>query len=503
MFQPKAGGGFAPLCETTVATEPVGLAARGQRLFVASGYGRRLTELDARDFTVRRNEPLPRAPRAVVVAADGQTAYVSHAVGGVVSAVDLRAEPRDRAEVDLRVGRKGSFFEGDRPLRDANQGFALALSEPFAGEERLFVPQVAIDTGATDEPISLGYGASEQGPRALAPFVATIDVASKRRLTQDVGSERTATSVCTLPRAVVARGNRLWLACAGIDQVIELDARGTEPSALEYRRFAVGAGPEGIAVDGERLIVWSRFDHELARIALEGDGTVDRQRLARRTDSPIDPIYARGRVLFHRTNDPRISRGDRACASCHPDGLDDGLVWTSPDGRRQTKRLAGRLTDSAPYGWFGRHQTLAEHLTETVARLGGGGFHNARDRADLDALVHFIEHMPAPKRDVVDDERVARGRALFEDAAHGCGHCHEAGTTNGSTYDVGSAPKGARHAMFDTPSLRFVGDSAPYYHDGRFGSLRELLVATDGLMGHTSSLSPDDLNALETYLRTL
>jgi cytochrome c peroxidase len=230
---------------------------------------------------------------------------------------------------------------------------------------------------------------------------------------------------------------------------------------------------------------------------------VTRQRLARRNDSTVTALYARGRVLFHRTEDHRISSGQRACASCHPDGLDDGLVWSSPDGRRQTKLLAGRIEGTAPYGWFGKHDTLAEHLRSTFGRLGGDGFHGARDEADLEALVHFVEKMPAPTIEESRDERVAHGRALFEDAAQGCGNCHEQGGTNGLAYDVGSASEGARQRNFDTPSLRFVADSAPYYHDGRFASLRELLIATNGSMGHTSDLSDDELDALESYLRTL
>lgn len=493
--------GLTELCRSQVPTEPVGLASSGDRLLVTSGHGRRLTELSARDLSTVRTEPLARAPRAVVVVDDGETAYVTHAVGGVVSAIDLRAEPRDTASIDLRVGQTGDFFEMDRRLRDANQGFALAAATPLSGAERLFAPQVSVDTGASDEPISVGYGSSEFGPRMLAPFVATVDVASKQRLTHELASrDAREVTTCTLPRSAVARGDRLWVGCAGIDQVLELDARMPDPMAVEHRRFAVGAGPEGIAHDGARLVVWSRLDHELARIDLDA-GRVTRQRLARRDDSTVTALYARGRVLFHRTEDARISGGQRACASCHPDGRDDGLVWSSPDGRRQTKLLAGRVEGTAPYGWFGKHETLAEHLSATFQRLGGTGLEGHEE--DLEALVHFVERMPAPVLEVTHDERVARGRQLFDDAAQGCGNCHEHGGTNGLAYDVGSAPAGRRERPFDTPSLRFLADSAPYYHDGRFASLRELLVATDGAMGHTSDLSNDDLDALESYLRTL
>jgi cytochrome c peroxidase len=94
---------------------------------------------------------------------------------------------------------------------------------------------------------------------------------------------------------------------------------------------------------------------------------------------------------------------------------------------------------------------------------------------------------------------LARGREIFHSTEAGCSTCHGMD---------GQAPDGLRHAIsetveYDTPSLRFAGGTAPYFHDGRFGSLGDMLAATDGAMGKTHQLSPDDRRALETYLRSL
>jgi hypothetical protein len=61
-------------------------------------------------------------------------------------------------------------------------------------------------------------------------------------------------------------------------------------------------------------------------------------------------VLTRSRALFHETDDFRLSADGRACASCHPDGREDGLTWATPDGPRQTIMLAGRIDGSGLHG---------------------------------------------------------------------------------------------------------------------------------------------------------
>ncbi len=50
-----------------------------------------------------------------------------------------------------------------------------------------------------------------------------------------------------------------------------------------------------------------------------------------------------------------------------------------------------------------------------------------------------------------------------------------------------------------------MAQNGPYLHDGRAGTLRELLTVfnADDRMGRTSQLKPQDLDALVAYLETL
>jgi cytochrome c peroxidase len=83
--------------------------------------------------------------------------------------------------------------------------------------------------------------------------------------------------------------------------------------------------------------------------------------------------------------------------------------------------------------------------------------------------------------------------------------CHAPGRAfvDGRPHDVRSAARGEVVRAFDTPSLRFVGLSAPYYHDGRFATLEALLAAIHTEMGDLTSFTAADRGALAAYLRTL
>jgi hypothetical protein len=48
-----------------------------------------------------------------------------------------------------------------------------------------------------------------------------------------------------------------------------------------------------------------------------------------------------------------------------------------------------------------------------------------------------------------------------------------------------------------------VGGTAPYFHDGRYATLLDVLMASGSQMGHTLHLSRADAEALTAYMETL
>ena len=500
---------FETRCSADVAAEPWAFAEEGGSLLVTSGFGNTLTVLATADLSVSRVTPLAREPRGVIVANAGGTAFVTHAVGGVVSAVDLKDAAKEPEVIPLhagrRVGEDGSFDASQ--MRAGSQGYALARvigvrSDGTRDALRIFAPHTSVDPGAPTVGVTISYGGTGQGPRAIAPLVSVVDPGAKRSITNHVAGVFNPgfTQDCLLPRSAAADENGLFVACLDLDVVIEMDPWVGDPSIAEKRRIPLPAGPSSLALaaEGNQVFVWSELDRALSRIERES-AAVTSVVLWRRSGVARDPKIERGRRLFHATRDARLGMS-RGCASCHPDGRDDGLAWTSPDGLRQTPILAGRVAGTGPYGWFGEHKTVRDHLNETFTRLGGTGL-STHSEEDLEALIAYVSSLPPPpKTKPKEPDMVERGKQVY--VAYGCNGCHTDGGTDAKAHDVGSGKKGERRVDFDTPSLLGVRGSAPYYHDGRYSTLDEMLSAKDQRM-FPGTLSGADKNALLAYLETL
>ena len=83
-----------------------------------------------------------------------------------------------------------------------------------------------------------------------------------------------------------------------------------------------------------------------------------------------------------------------ACASCHPEGRDDGLVWKFQElGPRRTQVLAGSILSRAPYHWTGDQADLPTLMDDVFAvRMAGAQPTNSQHRS----LGPLLERIPAP-----------------------------------------------------------------------------------------------------------
>jgi hypothetical protein len=229
---------------------------------------------------------------------------------------------------------------------------------------------------------------------------------------------------------------------------------------------------------------------------------IDGQPVALGVDTWTEPAHREAFSLFHEVTDVGL-----ACASCHPEGQDDGHVWKFlvEDGheiQRRTLPLAGALASRAPYHWQGDLPTLSDLMLDT---FNAGMQGRPVPWAEQTALLDWLDGV-RPTQISVPDVTYALGESVFFDPQVGCARCHSGPAfTDNQLWDVrpydGEGP-------LKTPSLLGVGARSPLLHDGCALTLEDrfegdLSCTSERDHGDTSSLTQRELEALVAYLRTL
>nr|HEX4315915.1 hypothetical protein [Kofleriaceae bacterium] len=204
--------------------------------------------------------------------------------------------------------------------------------------------------------------------------------------------------------------------------------------------------------------------------------------------------YDSGRELFHTETQVGL-----ACASCHPEGRDDGLTWLFADlGLRRTQSVAGHIMERAPYHWAGDMPDLSTLMDNVFTGRMEGPTVTHSQKVSLGPWLETIQ--PPAAAPVVDPAAVARGGALFASADTQCTTCHSGPLlTNKAKVDVGTG------GLFEVPSLISVGARPPFLHTGCAATLADRFGSCGGgdHHGHTSQLSAGDISDLVAYLETL
>jgi len=199
-----------------------------------------------------------------------------------------------------------------------------------------------------------------------------------------------------------------------------------------------------------------------------------------------------GHDIFHTQ-----AGGMIACASCHPEGRDDGHVWLLDNDRRRTPSLRGTIAGTAPYHWPGDEPDLVV-LVNDVYTVRMSGVTLASDQ--MTALNGWVQSIPAPPAPTwVNAGAVQRGKALFDSASVGCVTCHSGPKfTNNQTMDVGTG------GAFQVPPLVGVGWRTPLMHDGCAATIGDRFGAcATPQHGSTRSLTAGNVSDLTAYLETL
>jgi hypothetical protein len=249
--------------------------------------------------------------------------------------------------------------------------------------------------------------------------------------------------------------------------------------------------PTAIDFWGGSWIVQTR---EPAGIALVNGGTVNRIEL------PGDTAADTGHFLFHHAASKATHL---ACASCHPEGHEDGHTWVFDTiGTRRTQTVSGGVLDTAPLHWNGDMEDLGMIMHEVFVHRMGGAEQGPRHVA---AFGDWLQTIPAhPASTSATQGQIDHGKEIFLRADVGCAKCHNgAHFTNNQNSDVGTG------ASLQVPTLIGVAARAPFMHDGCAQTLHDRFDPTKSscnggdLHGKTSQLSASEIDDLVAYLETL
>ncbi len=199
-------------------------------------------------------------------------------------------------------------------------------------------------------------------------------------------------------------------------------------------------------------------------------------------------VFDTGHEIFHRTTEVAM-----ACASCHAEGRDDGLVWDFGRGPRRTQPLTGGLLSTGAFHWKGDVRDLQEIMTRTFEEQMRG---EPLERIEVEALATWLDGLEAVGATAADDA-VARGAEHFVTA--GCDSCHSGPAgTNGLSAVLDDGER------WQVPMLSGVGLRAPYFHDGCAPNLRAALDGCDGRLPHpgAETLSESERDDLAAFVST-
>jgi YVTN family beta-propeller protein len=503
-------------CETVahiaVGYRPYGLVVSpdGVRLYVAIQGEDRLVVVDTATLRITHCLPVADRPSGLALSADGQTLYLTHLLQNTLTILPARL-----TSIYLPLILKTHISPRPGTLSPIPQSTNLPISH-FPTSPLPHFPNVPL---WPDSNLLQSIVLSPDGTRAylphsrsntanhyltfdttILPLVSLVDLESNQHLVGqqfDLGTLDPPGVGLPFDAALTPDGGQLWVLNAASNDISVLDLAGRHLVA----HIEVGDNPRGIVLspDGSIAYVNNTLDGTLSLVDTAAYTVTSVITL---TQLPLPPLLLEGKRLFHSSDDPRLARAQWiACNSCHFEAEHDGRTWFFGfAGPRNTTSLLG-MVETYPLRWSGEWDESAD--AEFVVRkenfglgLLDGELHCALSPPDcvnqppnqgrsaaLDALAAYLDSLALPRHaSHADGEPLspaaARGQALFLDPALGCLDCHPPPLyTDLQKHNVGTVTPDERIGpAYDTPTLRGLYGSAPYFHDGSAATLYDTLV---------------------------
>ena len=620
---------FAVARTIKVGAEPwaVALTPNGSKLYVANSSSNSVSVIDtSSDSVVKTIENVGVDPRAIAITNDGdfddddEKVYVTNFLAqyrigqirpgedaGKVGLVYVIRTDRDAVFTTIELqplADTGFKSDGDAINKVAPTGTATVTTGAFPNilaslaiyGDRLYVP---------------GTGSSPNGPVKfnvnVQSLVSVVDTTQDRDTGQTVNlnrgiqfepdfddaQARPLKRFVTNPYFVAFRhnSNSGYVISAASDMAVKLDLDQAgkptinAPTAANQPdnvvRILAGKNPRAMVINSSdtRGYIWNYVSRDVTVVNLDLDivqATVETA--AQPSDSEGIEVQ-QGKELFNTSIGPILfnddihaneglmaDRGWCACASCHPNGLTDGVVWMFPSGPRFSTPLNGTFSKSGPanqraLNWSAIFDEVSDFELNTRGVAGGRGLILLQDgksdpnvkafdppsagrSAERDSIATYVARgIRSPISPIDDSDPLAqKGRKVFQKA--GCVTCHsgsqwtvstvaftpppatsdlnveqgvaqlsgqleQVGTFNSANKFelIGTGANISKQSLgqlgFNVPSLLGVFDFAPYLHNGTLISLDDVLDNPTHVGTSPLLQKPKKREALVRFLRSI
>lgn len=272
------------------------------------------------------------------------------------------------------------------------------------------------------------------------------------------------------------------------------------------RRFKLeGIGSRGLAVIGKKAYIAEIYTDSLGVVDIGADAQSAVEKIPLGKVKPATFIR-KGEVLF---NDASLSYQKwNSCTSCHTgDGRASMLNWDLlNDGVGNPKNVRSLLlSHETPPAMITGVRENAEVAVRSGIRYIQFASTTERKAQAIDGYLKSLKPIASPY--LVNgklSEAAENGQKLFSKA--GCVLCHSQPLyTNMSKYNIGTSTDQDDNRDYDTPTLIEVWRTAPYLHDGRAATIKDVLTKfnKNDRHGRTSGLTDKEIEELAEFVLSL
>lgn len=532
--------------------EPFGILTSqdGESLYVANYRSGTISVFDLQKKKLISEIEVGGRPRTLAITADGEKLYAPNYLSASVSVISTKNNQVIK-EIQLAESPNKKDLKKSQGIPNTVEQFVISpdgktawvphlltnIDTPVHFEETIFPAISVIDLDNDKEIIEERKELFEK---------------------MNVSDSQNKTIVVSNPYDIVFNpdGSKAFAIMSGSEDMVVFDLK-RGGNATQVLRRIEGNNPRGtvISPDGENIYVHNAMSHDLSVIKTGGENAYARAKedganIPLVSNDPLTPLEREGKTIFYSANSDEFTAditGNNwmSCASCHADGDMNGLSIMTGKGPRNVPSNV-LTTETGLFMWDGSRDDFTDYLLTVQGEMGGMMAYEPGDKLPddvnhmFDAMFAFLDNpnsFPPPKspyrlKGGELSEAALEGKELFVGKG-GCLSCHggsnftnsgkavgENGnlTTNNLDYlyDIGtsniqdrSTPGDARAAMrnprdnkhFDTPTLRGVWATAPYFHDGSAKTLEESIQRHK--TEEISNLTKGEIIKIAEYIRSL